>query len=345
MAETTKRIFVSDVHLGRGAPTDWFKPAHTSKFQSALQHVLANSDTIKDLVLLGDIFDTWIVPVREKPDPVDVIATRHPEIIDVLKQCGDKLSNVFYLNGNHDMGVEQSDLDAIFGAGKIQHIPRYHAGMLYAEHGNAYALFNAPDPVADPADSLPLGYYISRIVAGHEDYETPGAVLAYIDDIIETMVTPETVPQGVLQALMERYGYRDSDEVVMPGARPNVTLGDVKKRYSTLLVRWIQRYGHIYTFDSIRSELNSLGWAADRLCKDNGYRVVVFGHTHHASEDLDRWLVAKERLYVNSGYFCTDDPSLVEVDKDGDKLIVKLLAVQADGSWQPRKPPIVIGDD
>lgn len=337
----TKRIFISDIHLGRGEPTDWFKDSHKSLLLGALKHVSDNSNDMKDLVLLGDVFDTWVMPIDKSPPTVSEIAAYHRDIIEAISQCAGKIANVFYLNGNHDMSVSQADLDTVFGAGKVKKIVKYQAGLLYAEHGNRFAMFNAPDPEADPIDCLPLGYFISRLVAGHEDYASPRAVLGYIDNLLSSILTPETLPEAVIDALMERYNHKPTDTIKMPGKRADVTLATVRSRYATLFSRWIQRYGLFYALDAVRSELNSLGWAADRLCKENGYRVVVLGHTHDATEDLDQFLLKKSRLYVNSGYFCTNDPTLVEVDKQDDGLVVRLLGVTEQG-WVPRKDPVTL---
>ena len=51
--------------------------------------------------------------------------------------------------------------------------------------------------------------------------------------------------------------------------------------------------------------------------------MVVFGHTHKSELDKD-WFLSTDRLYANTGYWCSDSPTFVEVDKcdDGYKVIV-----------------------
>jgi len=50
----------------------------------------------------------------------------------------------------------------IFG-GSASYKSVYSTSRLRAEHGSAYAMFNAPDPINNPGNRLPLGYFISRV--------------------------------------------------------------------------------------------------------------------------------------------------------------------------------------
>jgi UDP-2,3-diacylglucosamine pyrophosphatase LpxH len=348
MPDQTKRIFVSDVHLGRGESWDWYQPSkHKANLVSGLEHVLANAGTIKDLVLLGDIFDTWMAPVHKDPATMSQIIEANPEVMKLLAECANKLTNVFYVNGNHDMLTEQRDLDKITGDGRrIKLINRYHAGMLYAEHGNRYAMFNAPDRLHDPGQGLPLGYYITRILAGDSSYLSPRSLAGYVENLFEAAFTTKQIASSVIDALMQHVGLHPDTEVKMPPPRRNVTLGEVQQRYAPLFDLWVEKFGYLYAINAIRGEMNSLGWAADRLCKQDGYRVVIFGHTHDAQEDEDRLLVSKRRLYLNCGYFCTPNPTLVEIDKErGGNLKASLLTVGTDGRWVPRFDPIVMPVD
>ncbi len=74
---SSKRIFTSDIHLGddarysdplpncraRFSPTE-----HRDRLLNFLENqILTGSDDVKDLVLLGDVFDTWVCPFDAVP--------------------------------------------------------------------------------------------------------------------------------------------------------------------------------------------------------------------------------------------------------------------------------------
>jgi len=326
----TARVFLSDVHLGTGRSYDWFQPSrHRAKLLAVLDYAIEHHTRIKDLVLLGDIFDTWLCPIEQPPHTIADILAANPEIVAKLRVCVEKLDNVFYINGNHDMSVTQQDLAPLgVGARKVQRIPAYQAGLLYAEHGHRFAMFNAADRLHDPTHALPIGYFVTRVLCGHSDYNKPGAIVRYIDDLLESACTTQTITSSVLEALMELTGHCDDDVVHMPFGRQKWTLGAVKRRYASVFDRWVEKFGHRYAIRSVLGELNALGWFADRLATSRGYRVVVLGHSHQAKMDKDQWFVADDRIYANAGYMCPsgdDDTNFIEVDKSPQGLVVNLM--------------------
>ncbi len=330
----TARVFLSDVHLGTGQPYDWYQPArHRASLLAVLDYALANRSRIKDLVLLGDIFDTWLCPIDRPPHTIAEILDANPEVCDKLRRCVEELDNVFYINGNHDMCVTEEDLATLgSGARRIRRIPAYQAGMLYAEHGHRFAMFNAADRLHDPTHALPIGYFVTRVLCGHDDYDRPGAIVRSIDDLLESAFTTQTITSSVLEALMELTGRSDEDRVCMPFGRQDWTLGAVKRRYANVFDRWVEKFGHRYAIRSVLGELNALGWFADRLSTSRGYKVVVLGHSHQAKLDKDQWFVAEDRVYANAGYMCPsdgDDANFVEVDKGAGGLAVSLMRADA----------------
>lgn len=322
----TKRYFISDVHLGVGSQWDWYQQAKHEKFLvGALDQIATEgaTGTVKDVVLLGDLFDTWMAPIDTVPPSTGEIIKKHPNAVAALRRCLSKVDNIFYVNGNHDMSTTQKDLDAITSDGtdgapagnkKVKLIPRYHAGLLYAEHGSRFAMFNAPDRMHDPTDGLPLGYFVTRLLAGRSDYTNPATLAKSVDNLLEAAFTTQTIATSLIEALMELTKREPWDKIVMPGPRRSITISEVQKRYAPLYDRWVEKFGFRYANNAIRGEMNSLGWFADRLCDREGYKVVVFGHTHEAMQDGDGFFKTN-RAYVNSGYFCSETPTFVEVDK------------------------------
>lgn len=93
------------------------------------------------------------------------------------------------------------------------------------------------------------------------------------------------------------------------------------------------QYGH--SLLSLRTAIREyeLGFHADQLCRDFGFNVVIFGHTHRKKIDKD-FLVTEDRIYANTGAWCEDDASCVIIEKFPLKsgIIVKLVNVGVDGS-------------
>jgi UDP-2,3-diacylglucosamine pyrophosphatase LpxH len=78
-----KRIFISDIHLGDDARYSdpmserrpRFSPAeHRKRLLNFLdKQILNKKSDVSDLVLLGDVFDTWVCPFDVVPPTYDSI--------------------------------------------------------------------------------------------------------------------------------------------------------------------------------------------------------------------------------------------------------------------------------
>jgi UDP-2,3-diacylglucosamine pyrophosphatase LpxH len=333
----TKRAFISDVHLGIGEPTDWYKKdVHDKRLLGFFDFVMANAGEIKDLVLVGDIFDTWVFQMDKKPPTIQQILEHNSNIITKLKDCVGELQNVFYLNGNHDMHVSPSDLADIKKNGsQIQWIREYRSGALYAVHGHNYAMFNARDSLHDPGNGYPLGYYISRILAGDKSYTKPGSIVGFVDDLLEAAVTTQTISESVVEALMEHRGMDRDEKFIMPGESQPVAIKEIKKRYTGLFDRWVDKFGFYYSLRAIKGELGSLGWFADRICKWRDYKVVIMGHTHDKEFDPDPSLFGRGRIYANPGYWCGETSHFVLADKKNGSFEVSLIQATDQNTYEP----------
>lgn len=187
-------------------------------------------------------------------------------------------------------------------------------------------MFNAPDKLHDP-QGYPLGFFITRMLAtSNKPYLDRAALKSYVEDALETLMTTQTLAQGVVEALKEHFGMRWDAKFTMPGGRPPLTLAEVRDKYASLYTRWTEKFGHRYAIQTILSEFGSLDWFADRECKKMGYRVMVMGHTHDREMDDDRFCT-KDRIYANAGSWCNKIPNFVEVDKQPERLVVKLWQV------------------
>jgi hypothetical protein len=197
----------------------------------------------------------------------------------------------------------------IFGGGAFLNSQNgiYRSSRLLAEHGSAYAMFNAPDPINDPSSRMPLGYYITRVQAtkayntGRRDY----LWWTYVDDMLE-MAGPEKFASCVFQAVLEEAHLNLDTPIVMPKNNINtepVSAREISRRYQNLYGQWKERVGEGLAFKSILADIGYLDDVADRLCKKNDTNIVIFGHCHDCELDKDSWFV-KERIYANCGAWC-----------------------------------------
>lgn len=312
----TKRFFISDIHLTSQDRYDdmeyrsWYKPPeHDPRLLGFLDnYVLGNVDNVKDVILLGDIFNTWMCPANVVPPTYEQIFKSNRNVLDKFQDIINRGINLFFIPGNHDFDVKPAEImGAING---IRVIRYYLSGRIHAEHGHDYDLFNRARGWSTLIFGWPIGYFMSRLIAsaGGDEFATLDLV-KYIDDILEAPFTSQSIYGSIIEGLAERAGLEDNDEIRMSEAN-SLRIGDIKERCN--------RLGDIY---SIRELVNNLyerrylDATADRLCRELSADVVVFGHTHKAKIDKD-WFLVENRIYANSGSWCKNHAYCVEIDKD-----------------------------
>jgi len=315
-----KTIFVlSDIHLGAGLASDWYKKdKHDTNLIKMIKDIAKEGQNNKvDLVLAGDIFDTWLTPMNKKPNTIQEILENNENIVKALSDCL-KTTDIYYINGNHDMNVSAKDLDFIhFDDKKIKCIKEYRSGLVKIEHGHNYAMFNARDLINDPLHGLPTGYFITRMLAGNRDYKSQEAYISYIDDLLESAFTTQTITSSLIEAVMEFTSHRPSDHFIMPYDRPSITIKEVKEKYKNVFKQWVRKYGYWYSLNAIRAELGSLNWFADRLSQKHDYKIVVMGHSHSSEIDKDGFkFLDNNSIYANAGHWTTSKPSYIKIVKD-----------------------------
>lgn len=331
----TKRFFISDIHLSSQALYEdpknpaWYDPEiHNPRLLGFLENtVLAQKDQIKDLILLGDIFNTWVCPAKKAPPKYSEIFKANRPVLDMFKKIRKAGISLYYVNGNHDYDLDRATLQrAIPG---IATINCYRTGRIYAEHGSQYDIYNKPDYVTDPAFGRPIGYFISRLVStiGADGYGLID-LADYLDDILEAALSSQNIFASIIEGLAERASMKEADRIVLPQQK-GISIAELKERF--------ERLSDVYTLNELISDLYQrryLNGPADRLCKRYDFNVVVFGHTHNAMLDKD-WFLTADRIYANTGCWCKKHAHSVEVDKSQDqnqKTRVRLHKVSLDGS-------------
>lgn len=201
-------ICISDIHMGdqRSASMKycWF-----TKNDAALDSLLGmvmTSPHVRQLVILGDLFDEWVVPYHLAP--FDSMAGIHNSRdyfrsianSDVNKDIISKLRTIaaggvvqlIYVPGNHDMLLTQAILQEIIPGiiwqGDSPGLGHYSpVDEMVMEHGHRYDFFNCPQPLSNQGHMLPPGYFVSRLQAeglmkhGRSDLKETGAATGHVE--------------------------------------------------------------------------------------------------------------------------------------------------------------------
>lgn len=343
-----RKIFISDVHIGAGRfgvkkaayphEWDWLSDKETQNFVKFLEFLRDRyPHEIHEIVLIGDIFDNWVFPHDQVPPTMEelIAQPKNVQVVDALNALADK-HRVFYVPGNHDSHATREFMSRHFK--KITYCPeKFVDGRLVAEHGHRYALFNAPPFFSENFYGLPIGYFISRIEATRKGKTNQGgrSYRSYLDDFLE-MMGPATLPQSVLEAVLEETGLGDDAEFKVKtksGDVVAISAAEVKERYRSVYEDWPDQV--VSKPRAVFAELDRLGPIADMLCKHGKHKVCIFGHSHKGEVDKDAWFV-DDRIYANTGFWCGARCTFVETGKvDGDKAYqVRLMRWRGAGIKQ-----------
>ena len=329
-----KLIFISDIHLSDDARYCDPIPDRRARF-SPCEHrerllnfldkqILTKKDDVRDLVLLGDVFDTWVCPFDAAPPTYASIfeSQENKPILDSLRNIANTNVNLYYLNGNHDYDLSETQLQEAI-PGIITNVRCYEDNDLglYAEHGHLFTLFN--QGYTNVANGLPIGYYITRLaehlggyVRGFKD------LIGYIDDAIDLAVGRDNIFEAIIEGLAER---ANADQITL-SAQETISVDQVKSLYRNL-----EYHDQPFKVGKMLANESDLEKFGDQLSEQHGHKVVVFGHTHVGKIDKDS-LFTKERVYVNSGCWCGKEAYCVVVEPgDGGKAAASLLAIDAAG--------------
>lgn len=177
-----KYVFISDIHLGDERSCNPAQPGRypygwTNQNLSILQQFLEGLDSHPEtqgysgLIIAGDLLDTWVCPLQLDPPTFDDVlsAPQNKGVVAALNTIAhDK--ELWYIPGNHDMLIQTESnavqehiknirlVDSCGGARKY-----FYDGILVAEHGHRYCLFNAMDTWTRPTGHLPLGFFLARL--------------------------------------------------------------------------------------------------------------------------------------------------------------------------------------
>jgi len=351
----TKQIFISDLHMGTAESVEGKSPygwllTDRARLLAEFLSKLARDETLAELVVVGDLFDEWVVPYPVPPVPpigspyADqfakiAIAGQNQPVIQALQDLANSgVVTVTYVPGNHDMLIEREAITRLIGD-KVKTVITgpgkgiYTSGKVAAEHGSLYCMFNAPDTYDNPGHSLPLGFFVARSQAEGTTTGHPVTKKQYTDilfDALSRMVHHEQIAQAVFDSVV--------DEIKAPGNSMEmdginrysgkIATSDVSETFKYLFKEWDESMP-----DNVPATIAAIGEGAmlfpaallQYLVKKKPQNIVVFGHTHE-------WEVRGFSLSLKSIEELLEDFTLIRSDiENGDyKAALKIIEDLAD---------------
>jgi UDP-2,3-diacylglucosamine pyrophosphatase LpxH len=361
-------IFISDLHLGderslRGLPgrergrASSCRPygqlrANVPLVARFLRAQLASAD-VERVVILGDLFDGWTIPTDLDPALSSSScpyyrrsfdAAWNAPILNALRGLAES-HRLTCVPGSHDMTVICPDfarftdkylpgVDYRLGADLDGHV--YRDGHLVAEHGHEYDPFCATDlwtlkPPSMPR-RLPLGYYISRVVAREVAIsgglvDQPGVFARFWREVLEDR---ECAAENAFLALARKAGLQAHSPIDVAGSLP-VFVRDVGATYRNVLKEWErQPPTRVRRLEVVLEGL--AGCVRRQHLHGPGTRIAISGHTHRPA--LKSWYpfwsrawgaltgrcdrMPASHVYANCGTWIDAAPlcTYVETEKD-----------------------------
>lgn len=305
----TKRIFISDLHLGTQLAVSQVPPLHNyswldrnAKYLGRFLGQLLKRDDVAELVILGDLLDDWVIPAAFDPGHrqgsessfAAILGAEHNRLIVTYLQSlagSNSEIKVSYVPGNHDMALEKEFLQQHFPGIRClgQYNPGlgvYQAGTIRAEHGHRFCLFNAPDGLSDADSYLPLGYFISRCAAQEwlNDGNGPEYMAVLAQFIKELLSADAQLPIAVLNAMAKEAGMHGNSRFRMPEGMASPSVAEIRHRFRDLMQRWNASPEHPEV-DATHALLADAGALENIIWQVYGKsakktRIVVCGHTH-----------------------------------------------------------------
>jgi UDP-2,3-diacylglucosamine pyrophosphatase LpxH len=360
-----KKIFISDIHMNDARsmegkrPYGWFRK-NIKNLEKFLNELLVSSE-VEEVVILGDLFDRWVIPAALEPiiSFQEICNTsENKKIIEALQKLAEK-QLLTYLPGNHDMSFSPADqvttkefMETCFQNIRYLVDPAlphgvYDSGTLAGEHGNLYGLFNSPDTWYDLDSFLPMGYFMSRLMATKASRT---AVRKDYQDILKGYVNKWIYRPNFIKELfidLARYaGLKKTDRINVNGIywSANNTIDAIGSYYEDLLQKWPPaERGQMNWEKAIFGDIGFLDLALYNvyfLRPEAGKNMVIFGHTHmdnlymtirlkelplaeEIRRGLPEWAIyANCGTWIDSGRYC----SYVETEADAgaNRLYVRL---------------------
>ena len=203
--ETRDKILVlSDLHTG-------FEDAYAEILENRpyliefMQRAAVTSD-VREIVLNGDIFDEWFLPLSfietDRADFYKKNIENNKDLVDAFMEVMDAGIELVYVVGNHDMSVNIQYVEEAIPGMKVCSqnlgVGLYRTGdrnEIVIEHGHRYDVFSAPDTISNAhltngPTMLPPGYFYARFAAdwvlkGKPEYNAAPPVIKTAPDHVK----------------------------------------------------------------------------------------------------------------------------------------------------------------
>jgi len=296
-AERNKLVFISDLHMNVDGAYSWLVK-HAPDLAQFLNNVNTRDD-VAELIILGDLLDDWVSPVKYTPQTFSEILAAHnnANVVAALQDvCHNPNIAVTYVTGNHDMLSFESQnkeviANAFPGMTIISDSPGLGAytkdNVIWAEHGHRYTLFNAPDTWSRSGGHLPLGYFISRLAASKsltegQVYTTPDVLDWFVkspDEVNNYLqqgsyggevgnIIDDAFIIALFNAIALWSGHWPWDKFAMENLdnySSDPSVEDVAFTYDTIFSGWPSRQDIVDHYEAVWNDLGHLNSAANLL--------------------------------------------------------------------------------
>ena len=328
---------ISDIHMGDSRAVSgnycWF--GKNAKALESFLDTIINGDNVRVLVILGDLFDEWLVPYTVSPFDSYAGINNTKEyflaiagsptnslIFDKLRAIAlNEEIELVYVPGNHDMLMTQEILEEIIPgvtwAGDVAGLGKYSpVNGIIMEHGHRYDFFNCPHSLVNPGHILPPGYFISRLYAqglSSQTYKEAMAVegsfefraawtiaclycILYFDMEVPLMDSTNILMGGI-DSYSNPFSFNGVEEMFAANIEDFWPATQVKNAVPVPIECCLQAIwnGHSDLFIAAKTEYMKQPPAPTI------YKVVAFGHTHEPMLEVYPPGNQYTSIYANSG--------------------------------------------
>ncbi len=261
-AEDTRNkiIVLSDLHIG--FKDEYAEIQENRAYLIEFMQRAAMTSDIREIVLNGDIFDEWFLPLSfvetDRADFYRKNIENNKDVVDAFIQVMDAGINLVYVVGNHDMSVHTQYIKEAIPGMKVCSEPlgvgMYRTGdrnEIVIEHGHRYDVFSAPDTISNAhltngPTMLPPGYFYARFAADWVLKGKPGynAILPVITTVPDRVTNPDQ---------FGAYAYYRTLEAVFKNITPTEGFSD------KLLDLRIDGYNDTYSIQDLYPVINEQG--------------------------------------------------------------------------------------
>lgn len=285
--EAHEAVVLSDLHIGNGYKTCWYQAGvHDPYLTAALRWIVARKDTIREVILLGDIFDVWTYPPTMTPPTMQQIVDANPVLLGRTGPFAALVKafphRVRLMLGNHDGTLTRQDvatLNRALGGDTARGeaigltecpvlVLRSGTAATTFSHGHHWCMFNAPD-TASPWNTLPVGHLVSRAIAHKWERDLPaGKTVAdlpssgndldqkrALGQFIETLLRKggDDARKRIVALLFEyirgETGMKADDPIALPDGRSTTTMAQAERTFADIWARWAGAQGRALEAD------------------------------------------------------------------------------------------------